>query len=154
MPAPIGTASIAFGLVNVPVRIYPATQDHDIRFHMVHTEDGGRVRYDYVCTVCGNSVQYYDIDRAYESPRRVIVTDDDLAQLPAVEKSEILVLQFVPTEQIDPILLHRSYFLEAEPVAASEGEHAGRAVGDEGDRPVRPTPRRGRSGARRSLPPN
>ena len=44
--------------------------------------------------------------------------------------------------------------LEAEPVAATEGEHAGRAVGDESDRPVRPTPRRGRSGARRSLPPN
>ena len=117
--APISTASIAFGLVNVPVRIYTATESHDIRFHMVHASDGGRIQYDRVCTVCSKSVPFIDIDRAYESPdgHRVIVTDEDLARLPAAEKSEIEVLQFVPADQLDPILLHKSYYLE--PAAAT-----------------------------------
>lgn len=57
---------------------------------------------------------YYNIDRCYVSPsgQKVIVTDADLARLPASEKAEIPVLQFVPVEQLDPILLHKSYWLE------------------------------------------
>lgn len=106
--------SIAFGLVNVPVKVYTATEDHDIRFHQVHAKDGGRIKYDRVCTVCGQSVQFADIDKAYESPEgdRVVLTDEDLAKLPVAEKHEIPVLQFVPAEQIDPILFDRSYYLE------------------------------------------
>ncbi|MCX5045140.1 Ku protein [Aldersonia sp. NBC_00410] len=110
----IWKGSIAFGLVNVPVKVYTATEDHDIRFHQVHAKDGGRIKYDRVCTVCGQSVQFADIDKAYDSPEgdRVILTDEDFAKLPAAEKHEIPVLQFVPSEQIDPILLDRSYYLE------------------------------------------
>lgn len=110
----IWKGSIAFGLVNVPVKVYTATEDHDIRFHQVHAKDGGRIKYDRVCTVCGKSVQYADIDKAYESPEgdKVILTDEDFAKLPAAEKHEIPVLQFVPSEQIDPILYEKSYYLE------------------------------------------
>ncbi|MGW4843517.1 non-homologous end joining protein Ku [Nocardia brasiliensis] len=110
----IWKGSIAFGLVNVPVKVYTATEDHDIRFHQVHAKDGGRIKYDRVCTVCGKSVQYADIDKAYESPDgdKVILTDEDFAKLPAAEKHEIPVLQFVPSEQIDPILYEKSYYLE------------------------------------------
>ncbi|WP_107657837.1 non-homologous end joining protein Ku [Nocardia suismassiliense] len=110
----IWKGSIAFGLVNVPVKVYTATEDHDIRFHQVHAKDGGRIKYDRVCTVCGKSVQYADIDKAYESPDgdKVILTDEDFAKLPAAEKHEIPVLQFVPNEQIDPILFDKSYYLE------------------------------------------
>ncbi|MFG1795131.1 Ku protein [Nocardia sp. NPDC049149] len=110
----IWKGSIAFGLVNVPVKVYTATEDHDIRFHQVHAKDGGRIKYDRVCTVCGKSVQYADIDKAYESPEgdKVILTDEDFAKLPAAEKHEIPVLQFVPSEQIDPILFDKSYYLE------------------------------------------
>ena len=113
-PTAIGTSTIAFGLVNVPVRLYPATRDHDIRFHQVHSTDGGRVQYARVCSECGEVLPYYNIDRCYVSPsgQKVIVTDDDLERLPAAEKAEIPVLQFVPVEQVDPILLHRSYWLE------------------------------------------
>jgi DNA end-binding protein Ku len=80
----------------------------------VHARDGGRIKYDRVCTVCGQSVQFADIDKAYESPEgdRVVLTDEDLAKLPVAEKHEIPVLQFVPAEQIDPILFDRSYYLE------------------------------------------
>ncbi|WP_439958225.1 non-homologous end joining protein Ku [Rhodococcus jostii] len=110
----IWKGSIAFGLVNVPVKVYSATEDHDIKFHQVHAKDGGRIKYNRVCTECGNVVQYADIDKAYESDDgvRVVLTDDDFAKLPAAEKHEIPVLQFVPTEQIDPILFEKSYFLE------------------------------------------
>jgi DNA end-binding protein Ku len=110
----IWKGSIAFGLVNVPVKVYTATEDHDIRFHQVHAKDGGRIKYDRVCTVCGKSVQYADIDKAYESPEgdKIILTDEDFAKLPAAEKHEIPVLQFVPSEQIDPILFDKSYYLE------------------------------------------
>jgi len=114
MARAIWKGSIAFGLVNVPVKVYTATEDHDIRFHQVHARDGGRIKYDRVCTVCGNSVQYADIDKAYESPEgdKVILTDEDFAKLPAAEKHEIPVLQFVPSDQIDPILFEKSYYLE------------------------------------------
>ncbi|MCX4091320.1 Ku protein [Nocardia sp. alder85J] len=110
----IWKGSIAFGLVNVPVKVYTATEDHDIRFHQVHAKDGGRIKYDRVCTVCGQTVQYADIDKAYESPEgdKVVLTDEDFAKLPVAEKHEIPVLQFVPSDQIDPILFDKSYYLE------------------------------------------
>ncbi|WP_067712900.1 non-homologous end joining protein Ku [Nocardia yamanashiensis] len=110
----IWKGSIAFGLVNVPVKVYTATEDHDIKFHQVHAADGGRIRYERLCTIDGQPVQYADIDKAYESPEgdRVILTDEDFAKLPAAEKHEIPVLQFVPSEQIDPILYDKSYYLE------------------------------------------
>ncbi|WP_377453157.1 non-homologous end joining protein Ku [Rhodococcoides fascians] len=110
----IWKGSIAFGLVNVPVKVYSATEQHDIRFHQVHAKDGGRIKYDRICQECGKSVQFADIDKAYDSPdgERVILTDDDFDKLPAAEKHEIPVLEFVPTEQIDPILYNKSYFLE------------------------------------------
>ncbi|NLE79718.1 MAG: Ku protein [Rhodococcus sp.] len=110
----IWKGSIAFGLVNVPVKVYSATEDHDIRFHQVHAKDGGRIKYNRVCSECGNVIQYADIDKAYESDDgvRVILDNDDFDKLPAAEKHEIPVLQFVPTYQIDPILFEKSYFLE------------------------------------------
>ncbi|MDI9924627.1 Ku protein [Rhodococcus sp. IEGM 1341] len=110
----IWKGSIAFGLVNVPVKVYSATEQHDIRFHQVHAKDGGRIKYDRICQECGKSVQFADIDKAYDSPdgERVILTDEDFDKLPAAEKHEIPVLEFVPTEQIDPILYDKSYFLE------------------------------------------
>ncbi|MEV0080055.1 Ku protein [Nocardia neocaledoniensis] len=110
----IWKGSIAFGLVNVPVKVYTATEDHDIRFHQVHAKDGGRIKYDRVCQVCGKSIQYSDIDKAYVSPDgdQVVLTDADFAKLPAAEKHEIPVLEFVPSEQIDPVLFDKSYYLE------------------------------------------
>lgn len=116
----IWKGSIAFGLVNVPVKVYSATEDHDIRFHQVHGRDGGRIKYHRVCTVCGEIVQFADIDRAYvaDDGTQVVLTDEDFEALPAAEKHEIPVLQFVPSEQIDPILLDKSYFLEADSASA------------------------------------
>ncbi|MFD4180257.1 Ku protein [Rhodococcus sp. NPDC058514] len=110
----IWKGSIAFGLVNVPVKVYTATEDHDIKFHQVHGADGGRIKYHRVCSECGKTIQFADIDKAYQSEdgTQVILTDEDFDELPAAEKHEIPVLQFVPSEQIDPILFEKSYYLE------------------------------------------
>ena len=110
----IWKGSIAFGLVNVPVKVYSATQDHDLKFHQVHEKDNGRIRYKRVCEVCGEVVEYADIARAFEADdgRSVLITDDDIATLPEERSREIEVLEFVPASQIDPIMYDRSYFLE------------------------------------------
>jgi DNA end-binding protein Ku len=110
----IWKGSIAFGLVNVPVKVYSATQDHDIKFHQVHGKDNGRIRYKRVCEVCGEVVEYSDIAKAYESDdgRSVVITDEDIATLPEERSREIEVLEFVPASEVDPMLFDRSYFLE------------------------------------------
>lgn len=110
----IWKGSIAFGLVNVPVKVYRATEDHDITFRQVHAKDNGRIRYKRVCEVCGEVVDYADIARAYESDdgQMVVITDDDIANLPAERDHEIEVLEFVPAGELDPMLYDSSYFLE------------------------------------------
>ena len=112
----IWKGSIAFGLVNVPVKVYSATEDHDVKFHQVHAKDNGRIRYKRVCEVCGEVVEYRDIAKAYESDdgQTVIITDDDIATLPEERSREIEVLEFVPASDIDPMMYDKSYFLEPE----------------------------------------
>ncbi|WP_445168754.1 non-homologous end joining protein Ku [Mycolicibacterium sp. Dal123E01] len=110
----IWKGSIAFGLVNVPVKVYSATEDHDLKFHQVHAKDNGRIRYKRVCEVCGEVVEYREIAKAFESDdgQTVIITDDDIATLPEERSHEIEVVQFVPASEIDPLMYDRSYFLE------------------------------------------
>ncbi|MHA6694348.1 non-homologous end joining protein Ku [Homoserinimonas sp. A520] len=109
----IWKGAITFGLVNVPVKVYSATEDHDISLHQVHDKDGGRIRYQRRCEVCGKIVDYENIDKAYDDgDRTVILTDEELKSLPEERSREINVLEFVPTEQVDPIMFNRSYYLE------------------------------------------
>ncbi|PRB38966.1 Ku protein [Arthrobacter sp. MYb23] len=109
----IWKGSIAFGLVNVPVKLYSATEDHDIGLHQVHNKDGGRIRYQRKCEICGDVVAYEDIDKAYEEEgRTVVLTAAELKSLPEENSREIEVVEFIPAEQLDPIMYERSYFLE------------------------------------------
>ena len=115
----IWKGSISFGLVNIAVKLYSATEEKDVAFHQVHREDGGRIRYKRVCTIDGEEVAYNDIAKGYELPdgETVVLTDDDLAELPLTTSREIDVLQFVPLEQVDPIYFSKSYYLEPDPKA-------------------------------------
>lgn len=109
----IWKGSITFGLVNVPVKLYSATEEHDLELHQVHDADGGRIRYQRRCEVCGKKIAYEHIDKAYDDGEQtVVLTDDDLKALPIERSRDIEVLEFVPNEQIDPILYERSYYLE------------------------------------------
>jgi DNA end-binding protein Ku len=110
----IWKGSISFGLVSIAVKVYSATEEKDIAFHQVHRDDGGRIKYKRICSIDGEEVAYNDIAKGYELPDGdvVVLTDDDLAELPLTSSREIDVLQFVPLDQVDPIYFNKSYYLE------------------------------------------
>ena len=109
----IWTGAITFGLVNVPVKVYSATDDHDVPLHQVHDLDGGRIKYQRRCEVCGKIVSYDHIERAFDDgDQTIVLTDKDLSALPAERSREIDVVEFVPSSELDPIMFDRSYFLE------------------------------------------
>ena len=116
----IWKGAVSFGLVSVPVKLYAATQSHDVSFRQVHASDGGRIRYQRVCSIDGEEVAYADIAKGYETEdgEMVILDEDDLAELPSTSSREIAVEKFVPTEQIDPMLFEKSYYLEPEKAGA------------------------------------
>ncbi|MEJ2852239.1 MULTISPECIES: non-homologous end joining protein Ku [unclassified Saccharothrix] len=111
--------AISFGLVTIGVRLYTATEEHDFRFHQVHREDGGRIRYKRVCQVCGEEVAFADIAKGYEldDGRVVVMDNEDLDKLPINTDHAIDVLEFVPAEEIDPIYFQKSYYLEPDKAA-------------------------------------
>src|SRR5829696_4361370 len=112
----IWKGAVSFGLVSVPVKLYAATESHDVSFRQVHVKDGGRIKYQRVCSIDGEEVEYSDIAKGYETEdgEMVILTDDDLAELPSTSSREISVEKFVPSEQIDPMMFEKSYYLEPE----------------------------------------
>jgi DNA end-binding protein Ku len=116
----IWKGAVSFGLVSIAVKLFSATEEKDIRFHQVHREDGGRIKYKRVCAVDGEEVTYDDIAKGYDlgGGEMVILTDEDFAELPLTTSRAIDVLQFVPAEQIDPLLFAKAYYLEPESTAA------------------------------------
>jgi DNA end-binding protein Ku len=115
----IWKGAVSFGLVSIPVKLYTATEEKDVSFHQVHREDGGRIRYKRVCQLDGEEVQYSDIAKGYELPsgETVVLTDEDLADLPLTSSRVVDVLSFVPLEQVDPIYFAKSYYLEPDKTA-------------------------------------
>ena len=111
---------MSFGLVNVPVRLYSATENHDLSFHQVRASDGSRIRYKRVAQADGEEVAYKEIAKAYETDdgRTVVLTDEDLSSLPNRSSKEITVERFVPIDQIDPILYDRAYYIEPDAMGA------------------------------------
>jgi len=109
----IWKGALTFGLVNVPVKVYSATEDHDVPLHQVHNADGGRIRYQRICEIDGEVVPYADIDRAYnDGEKTVILTKADFDALPSERSREIDVVEFVPSEQVDLLTLDKAYYLE------------------------------------------
>jgi DNA end-binding protein Ku len=109
----IWKGALTFGLVNVPVKVYSATEDHDVPLHQVHNKDGGRIRYQRICEIDGEIVPYADIDKAYDDGERtVVLTKEDIESLPSEKSREIDVVEFVPSDQVDLLTLDRAYYLE------------------------------------------
>lgn len=116
----IWKGAVSFGLVSVPVKLYSATENKDISFRQVHAKDGGRIKYQRICSLDGEEVAFADIAKGYETEdgEMVILTDSDMAELPATSSREISVEKFVPSDQIDPMLFEKSYYLEPEKTGA------------------------------------
>ena len=113
----IWAGAISFGMVVIPVKLYAATEQRDVAFRQVHKEDGGRIQYRRICTIDGAEVPYSDIAKGYELPTGdvVVLTDEDLKDLPLSSAHRIDVLHFAPAGQLDPILTNKAYYLEPEP---------------------------------------
>jgi DNA end-binding protein Ku len=113
----IWAGAISFGMVVIPVKLYAATEQRDISFRQVHREDGGRIQFRRVCSVDGQEVPYADVAKGYELATGdvVVLTDDDLKELPLATAKRIDVLHFSPGGQLDPILANKAYYLEPEP---------------------------------------
>src|SRR5215468_11904498 len=113
----IWAGAISFGMVVIPVKLYAATEQRDVAFRQVHREDGGRIQFKRFCSVDGQEVPYSDVAKGYELATGdvVVLTDDDLKDLPLATAHRIDVLHFAPAGQLDPILTSKSYYLEPEP---------------------------------------
>jgi len=116
----IWKGAVSFGLVSVLVKLSAATESKDISFREVHAQDGGRIKYQRVCSIDGEEVPYSDIAKGYETEdgEMVIIDDSDMEDLPVSSSREIAVEKFVPSEQIDPMLFEKSYYLEPEKTGA------------------------------------
>jgi DNA end-binding protein Ku len=104
-------------MVVIPVKLYAATEQRDVAFRQVHRVDGGRIQFRRVCSLDGQEVPYSDVAKGYELATGdvVVLTDDDLKDLPLATAHRIDVLHFSPAGQLDPILANKAYYLEPEP---------------------------------------
>jgi DNA end-binding protein Ku len=112
-PRSMWKGAISFGLVTIPVAVYPATEEKSLRFNQLHDEDMGRIRYKRVCEVDGEEVPYEHIVKGfeYEKDRYVVLTDEDLDSVPVESSRAIDIQQFVELDEIDPMLFKKSYYL-------------------------------------------
>jgi DNA end-binding protein Ku len=122
MPRPVWSGAISFGLVTIPIKVLSATESHNISFHQVHEKDGGRIRYQKVCTLDDKVLSQDEIGRGYEINKETVipVTDADLDGMPLPTAKAIEIVAFVPAASIDPIRIGDSYYLAADGQVAAK----------------------------------
>ncbi len=113
MPRAIWTGSISFGLVNVPVRMYSAIAENDLRFHLIHEPDGGRIGYQKICKSENEPVPDDEIVKGFEFEKDefVVLEDEDFEAARTEGVKTIELSDFVPYEEIDPIYFEKTYYL-------------------------------------------
>jgi DNA end-binding protein Ku len=116
MPRVMWKGAISFGLVTIPVGLYPATEEKSLRFNQLHDEDFGRIKYQRYCSKCGEEVSFEHIVKGYEyeKDKYVVLTDEDFDAIPLESSRAIDIVQFVDAEQIDPLFFQKSYYLVPE----------------------------------------
>src|SRR5437660_7439837 len=116
MPRVMWKGAISFGLVTIPVGLYPATEEKSLHFNQLHDEDTGRIKYKRVCSIDGEEVPFEHIVKGYEyeKDRYVVLTDDDFAAVPVESSRAIDIVQFVDLEDIDPLYFQKYYYLVPE----------------------------------------
>jgi len=113
VPRAIWTGSISFGLVNVPVRMYSAIDERDVRFHLLHEKDDSRIGYDKVCKKEGKPIPDDEIVKGYEvsEGKYVYLTDEDLEAAAGESYRSIDIQDFVDADEVDPIYFERTSYL-------------------------------------------
>lgn len=113
---PLWKGAITFGLISIPVRLYSAVQEKSLKFHLMHSDDGGRIKYERVCSKCGTKVSWDDLVKGYEYSKDhyVTFTEDELEGLDVDSIRAIDVVAFVPLTDIDPIYFNKTYYVAPE----------------------------------------
>jgi DNA end-binding protein Ku len=110
---PIWNGMLSFGLVNIPVGLYPATDDQDLQMHLLHKGDHGRIKNQRVCAIDNKPVEYDDLVKGYEyeKGKYVELTDEDLDKVRVKGTDDIVIDDFVQANEIDPKYFDKPYFL-------------------------------------------
>ena len=109
----IWTGAVGFGLVNIPVRIFSATQDSNLNLDMLDKKDHAKIRFKRVNEDSGREVSWENIVKAYDYNGQYVVLDDEDFQKASPEKSKIIeILEFVKETEIESIFYETPYFLE------------------------------------------
>jgi DNA end-binding protein Ku len=120
MARAIWSGALTFGLVNVPVKLFTAVAQKEVRFHMLHGKDGGRIRMKRFCSVEDEEVPYDEIVKGFEvsKDRFVALDPEELAAFDPQATRTIEIRDFVDLAEIDPIYYEATYYLVPEPTAA------------------------------------
>jgi len=127
-PHSVGSGTISFGLVSIPVRLYTATSPQTVSFNLLHAKCGSRLRQQTFCPVCNTTVERSELVRGYEfaKDQYVRIADDELKKLEGQASQVIDITEFVPLAQVDPIYFERTYYLGPD----KGGEKAYRLLSD------------------------
>jgi DNA end-binding protein Ku len=113
---PLWRGAITFGLISIPVRLYSAVENKSLKFHLLHEKDGGRIKYQRTCAICGEEVTWDEIVKGYEYSKDHYVTfsSEEMAALDVDSIKAVDVVSFVPLEKVDPIYFDKSYYVAPE----------------------------------------
>jgi DNA end-binding protein Ku len=130
----IWKGAISFGLVSIPIKLFPATEQKDVKFRYLHKTCQAPIRYQRVCSSCGKEVTQDDIVRGYEyeSGRYVIINEEDLEKVPDNRTRTIDIIDFVSIEEIDPVYFDKTYYLSPGEVGEKAYALLRRAMADTG----------------------
>ena len=119
-PRSISTASLTFGLVSIPIRLFPATSSKSIRFNLLHAKDKSRIQEKIYCPVEEKIIDRSELVRGYEveKGRYVTFTDEELKKMEAQADHAVEITEFIPVTEVDPVYFENSYLLGCEPTSA------------------------------------
>jgi DNA end-binding protein Ku len=113
MARALQSASLSFGLVNIPVKLYPAAKSKSVSFHLLHRPDGSRIQEHFYCPVDKREVSRDEIVKGYEVSRNhyVEITNDELKAMEEAANRNVEIQEFVPLDAIDPVYFEKTYYL-------------------------------------------
>jgi DNA end-binding protein Ku len=116
MPRSIWNGTITFGLVNVPIKLYSATDSKTVHFHEVHVRDGARIEHRRFCSKEDKEVDYGDVVKGYEvSENSFVVLEKEEVKAAAGDRGKVVHLsEFVPVDEIDPVFFEKTYYVGAD----------------------------------------
>lgn len=116
MPATVWKGFISFGLVSFPVRLFSAARAEAVHFHMLHKKDMSRVKEVWYCAEENKPIDRSDMVKGYETSKNkyVVVEDEELKKIAPTTATTMEILQFVASDEVDPIFFERSYYVAAD----------------------------------------